>query len=66
MKGKILFLLGLNSRDFSDGSGLVKYLKRALRYKTSKKLRYKINVELAEHFYNEKEFSKALEHYQSF
>ncbi|MEC7182734.1 MAG: hypothetical protein VXW15_08475, partial [Bdellovibrionota bacterium] len=64
MKGKILFLLGLNSRDYSDGSGLVKYLKKALRYKTSKKLRYMINVELAEHFYNEKEFSKALEHYQ--
>ena len=63
VKGKISFLLGLNSRDFSDGSELVKYLKMALRFKASKKLNYKINVQLAEHYYNEKEFSNALYHY---
>lgn len=64
--GEIYLTLGLNARDFgADMKKSEQFLFEALRKTPSKSpLIYNVQVALAEHFYNKKDFKQAVNYYQ--
>lgn len=64
-QAQILFTLGLNERDYGNPKLAIKYLKKALNTaKRNKRIKYKIQVVLAEHYYNEKKYRSARKEYK--
>ncbi len=63
--GDIYYTLALNSRDFGDGRYLEPYMLKALSFSPKRsKIVHNIHTSLAEHYYNEKQYQKAISHYQ--
>jgi tetratricopeptide (TPR) repeat protein len=62
--GDIYYTLALNNRDYGDKTKIEYYLNKSLHLSAhSKELRHKVRVALAEYFYNNKKYHKAISFY---
>lgn len=60
---EIYYSLGLNERDYNSSKDSEYFFIRANKFNKNKALGYKINVELAEYYYNKKEYTLAGRYY---
>lgn len=63
--GEIFYTLALNERDYNASKDMKGYLEKALKYaEAGSPTIHKAKVALAEYYYNEKEFEKAIKYYK--